>query len=241
VDRGPRSLAVGCVVVVGAALAGLISGRRVRFGAPEAAHVRRALTVVAVAAAAGGPLLIISVNPTAQGARAAVAALSATFVALAASAAAAVRRPPIGPARVVPLAALAVVGTAVAAVTVTGVDRGPALFVGAVVTGLLTVGTAALALASGRTALVKAGWAVAAALASLALTPVVVYAAIIPAMVLRALGGAEYPYSAAISTQPGVLLVVVPLAAAIAGWRNRDVTGANLRAPIMTEAGGRTG
>jgi hypothetical protein len=65
----------------------------------------------------------------------------------------------------------------------------------------------------------------AALLAPFVLTPVVLYAAIIPGILLRALGGAEYPYSAAISTQPGVLLVVVPAAAALTHWLRREDAG----------------
>jgi hypothetical protein len=62
-------------------------------------------------------------------------------------------------------------------------------------------------------------------LAPFVLAPVVLYTAIIPGILLRAIGGAEYPYSAAMSSQPGVLLVVVPAAAALARWLAKEAPG----------------
>jgi len=218
---------VGVVAAAGAGLAWLISGPRVRAGAPWAAPVWRGLVVVAVTAAACGPLLIASfpTAPTAPlpaiGLRVAMGVVPATFVALAVAAAAACRRRPFGPGR---LALFTVVSVAVVAAggvvtTATRIDQGVVLVVGAACAGLLAAGSAATALAGGaHTPLTKAGWAVAAALATVALAPVVLYTAIVPGILLRAIEGAAQPYSATISFQPGVLLVVVPAVTALAGW-----------------------
>ena len=221
----------GVLAAVGGALAWLISGPRVRLGAPEAAAVRRALAVTAVAAAACGPLLIINVHTTpsapspAMGLPVVIGIVPATFVALAALAAAAARRRPISPALVALLAVLpvAVMAAGCVAATATRIDQNVMLLVGAVGAGLLAVGSAALALAGGaRPAETKAGWAVAAVLAPFVLAPVALYTAIIPGILLRAIGGAESPYSVAMSFQPGVLLVVVPAAAALARWLTKE-------------------
>jgi len=101
-----------------------------------------------------------------------------------------------------------------------GVEQGVPLLAGAVGAGLLAVGSAAIALAGGaRAAMTQAGWVVAAMLAPLVLAPAALYTAIIPGILLRAIGGSDHPYSSAMSFQPGVLLVVVPAAAASpAGW-----------------------
>jgi MFS family permease len=53
-------------------------------------------------------------------------------------------------------------------------------------------------------------------LAPFVLAPVVLYTAIIPGILLRAIGGPDHPYRSAMSFQLGVLLVVVPAAAALA-------------------------
>lgn len=222
----PGSVA-GVLAAAGGALAWLISGPRVRLGAPEAAAVRRALAVTAVAAAACGPLLIITVHTTpsapspAMGFRVVMGVVPATFVVLAAFAAAAARRRPISPALVAPLAALpvAVIAAGGVATIATRIDQGMTLLVGAVGAGLFAVGSAALALAGGaRTTRTKAGWAVAAVLAPFVRAPVALYTAIIPGILLQAIGGADQPYSAAMSFQSGVLLVVVPAAVALARW-----------------------
>jgi hypothetical protein len=227
-DEGLQSGSVaGLLAAAGGALAWLICGPRVRLGPPEAAAVRRALAVTAVAAAACGPLLIISIDippgapSPAVAFRAAMGVVPATFVALAAFAAAAARRRPISPTLVAPFAVLpmAVIAAGGVAATATGIDQGAMLPVGAVGAGLFAVGSATLALAGeARTALTKAGWAVVAVLASFVLAPVVLYTAIVPSMLLRAAAGVENPYSEAMSFQLGVLLVVVPAAAALARW-----------------------
>jgi len=222
----PVSVA-GLLAAAGGALAWLISGPRVRLGAPEAAAVRRALAVTAVAAAACAPLLIISVHTPpgapfpAMGFRAVMGVVPATFVVLAAFAAAAARRRPISPDLVGALAVLpaALIAAAGVATTATRIDQDATFMVGAVSAGLLAVGSATLALAGGaRTALTKAGWAIAAALASIVLAPIALYTAIIPGILLQAAAGADHPYSTAMSFQPGVLLAVVPAAAALTRW-----------------------
>ena len=224
----PGSVA-GVLAAAGGALAWLISGPLVLLGAPEAAAVRRALAVTAIAAAACGPLLILSVHtpPNAPSPvfRTVLVVVPATFVALAAFAAAAARRQPISPALVAPLAVLptAVIAAGGLATTATWVDQRVTLLVGAVGAGLLAVGCAAVALAGGdRSTQAKAGWAVAVVLVPVVLAPFALYTAIIPGIILRVVGGADHPYSAAMSFQPGVLLLVVPAAAALARWLRTD-------------------
>jgi len=236
-DGGLLAVSVaGALAAAGGTLAWLISGPRVQLGASEAAAVRRALAVTAVTAAACGPLLIISARlqpgapSPAIGLQAAIGVMPATFVALAAFAAAAARRRPISPARTVPLAVapIAVIAACGVAATASGIDQDATLLIGAVGAGLLAVGAAAVALAgAAHTALTKVGWAIAAMVTPFVLAPVALYTAIIPGILLRAATGAESPhsYSWAMSFQPGVLLIVVPAAAALARWlRNEQTT-----------------
>ena len=66
------------------------------------------------------------------------------------------------------------------------------------------------------------GWLVALALAAVLLAPAALYAAIVPGVLLRTITGADEPYSTVFSFQPGVLLVVLPIAAMFARRLLRD-------------------
>ena len=136
------------------------------------------------------------------------------------------------------VAALAVLPVAVVAAggvatTATGMDQGVTLLVGEVGAGLLAVGAAALALAgrSPHGGADQAGW----------LSPPCWRRSCwrrsrstqrsCPASCCGPSAGPRHPYSVAISFQPGVLLVVVPAAAALARWMLRDDPSAAASVP----------
>jgi hypothetical protein len=233
-DGGPMAVAVACALAVAsAALARRVAGARVRFAGSEVAAVRRGLAVVAVVAAACGPLLVTNVyppstRPQVAGLTAVMGAVPAAFVVLAAFAAAGARRRPVSPTLVGALAVLpAVVVASGGVATTTGIDQDVALLVGAVGAGTLAIGAAALALAGRRPGhggepALGGGWFLALGLAPLLLAPAALYAAIVPGILLRTAGGADNPSSLVLSFQPGVLLVVVPVAAALARRLIRD-------------------
>jgi hypothetical protein len=228
---GPgRVAATLAVAVAGLVLARWIVGVRATLPEAEALGVRRGLAVVAVTAAACGPLLLTNgvnavINPDLpRGLTVLMGLVPATFATLAVFAAASARRPPARAGLVWPLAVASVLVMVVGGIATTmHVDQSLSLLIALVGAGLLTVATAGLAMGSRRPRHLVATLGCLLP-GVLVVAPASLFASIVPAILLRASVGVN-DVLGSMTFVPGAIVLGIPTASALA----RRLIGASVR------------